>query len=53
MSPAMARPVLTPGYTVCILMQEPILDDTKTVTENVSYGRCRYFLSFLARFNEI
>jgi ATP-binding cassette ChvD family protein len=29
---------LTPGYTVGILMQEPVLDETKTVKENVEDG---------------
>ncbi|HVM13797.1 MAG TPA: energy-dependent translational throttle protein EttA [Egibacteraceae bacterium] len=29
---------LTPGYSVGILMQEPVLDDTKTVLENVQEG---------------
>ena len=43
---------LTPGYTVGILMQEPILDDTKTVIENVRMGAADIF-SKLARFNEI
>ena len=43
---------LTPGYTVGILMQEPILDDTKTVIENVRMGAADIF-GKLARFNEI
>ncbi len=43
---------LTPGYTVGILMQEPILDDTKTVIENVRMGAADIFAK-LARFNEI
>jgi ATP-binding cassette ChvD family protein len=29
---------LTPGYSVGILMQEPVLDETKTVRENVEDG---------------
>jgi ATP-binding cassette ChvD family protein len=29
---------LTPGYSVGILMQEPVLDDTRTVLENVQDG---------------
>jgi ATP-binding cassette ChvD family protein len=29
---------LTPGYSVGILMQEPVLDETKTVLENVQEG---------------
>src|SRR4028119_1853049 len=29
---------LSPGYSVGILMQEPVLDETKTVLENVQDG---------------
>src|SRR5689334_23441763 len=29
---------LSPGYSVGILMQEPLLDETKTVLENVQEG---------------
>ena len=43
---------LTPGYTVGILMQEPVLDETKTVIENVRLGAADIF-GMLARFNEI
>ncbi|QPK80576.1 energy-dependent translational throttle protein EttA [Schaalia sp. ZJ405] len=43
---------LTPGYTVGILMQEPVLDDTKTVIENVRFGAADTFAK-LQRFNEI
>ena len=43
---------LTPGYSVGILMQEPLLDDTKTVIENVRMGAADIFAK-LARFNEI
>lgn len=43
---------LTPGYTVGILMQEPVLDETKTVIENVRLGAADIF-GKLARFNEI
>lgn len=43
---------LTPGYTVGILMQEPELDETKTVVENVRMGAGEIFAK-LARFNEI
>lgn len=43
---------LSPGYTVGILMQEPELDDSKTVLENVRMGAADTF-SKLARFNEI
>lgn len=43
---------LSPGYTVGILMQEPVLDDSKTVLENVRMGAADTFAK-LARFNEI
>ena len=43
---------LTPGYTVGILMQEPPLDETKTVLENVQLGRGE-MMEKLRRFNEI
>ena len=43
---------LTPGYSVGILMQEPVLDETKTVIENVRLGAADIFAK-LARFNEI
>ena len=43
---------LSPGYTVGILMQEPELDDSKTVLENVRMGATDTFAK-LARFNEI
>ena len=43
---------LTPGYTVGILMQEPVLDESKTVIENVRLGAADIF-GKLARFNEI
>ena len=43
---------LSPGYTVGILMQEPELDDSKTVLENVRMGAADSFAK-LARFNEI
>ena len=43
---------LTPGYSVGILMQEPELDDSKTVIENVRLGAADTFTK-LARFNEI
>ena len=43
---------LTPGYSVGILMQEPVLDETKTVIENVRLGAADIF-GKLARFNEI
>ena len=34
-TPSNGDAALTPGYTVCILMQEPVLDETKNVLENV------------------
>ena len=43
---------LSPGYSVGILMQEPELDDSKTVLENVRMGAGDTFAK-LARFNEI
>ena len=43
---------LTPGYSVGILMQEPVLDESKTVIENVRLGAADTFAK-LARFNEI
>ncbi len=43
---------LSPGYTVGILMQEPELDDSKTVLENVRMGAADTFAK-LARFNEV
>ncbi|WP_026373303.1 energy-dependent translational throttle protein EttA [Agrococcus lahaulensis] len=43
---------LTPGYSVGILMQEPELDESKTVLENVqeAFG---HLTAKIARFNEI
>ncbi|RZS66094.1 ATP-binding cassette ChvD family protein [Agromyces ramosus] len=43
---------LTPGYSVGILMQEPVLDETKTVLENVQEG-VGPIKAKLDRFNEI
>lgn len=43
---------LSPGYTVGILLQEPPLDEDKTVLENVEMGR-RETIANLHRFNEI
>ncbi|GAB3125997.1 energy-dependent translational throttle protein EttA [Glaciibacter psychrotolerans] len=37
-TPSNGEAKLTPGYTVGILMQEPELDETKTVLENVQEG---------------
>uniref|UniRef100_A0A831TZF2 Energy-dependent translational throttle protein EttA n=1 Tax=Geobacter metallireducens TaxID=28232 RepID=A0A831TZF2_GEOME len=44
--------VLSPGYTVGYLEQEPHLDDTKTVREIVEEG-CRETVNLLNEFNEI
>lgn len=43
---------LTPGYSVGMLLQEPPLDETKTVLENVQDG-VRETIDQLQRFNEI
>ena len=43
---------LSPGYTVGILMQEPELDESKTVLENVEEGVAET-KAMLDRFNEI
>ena len=43
---------LSPGYSVGILMQEPPLDEDKTVLENVELGRAD-IIAKLRRFNEI
>lgn len=43
---------LTPGYSVGILMQEPELDENKTVLENVQEGLGELALK-VARFNEV
>ncbi|KRC62972.1 ABC transporter ATP-binding protein [Agromyces sp. Root81] len=43
---------LSPGYSVGILMQEPVLDETKTVLENVQEG-VGPIKAKLDRFNEI
>ena len=43
---------LSPGYSVGILMQEPSLDEDKTVLENVELGRAD-IIAKLRRFNEI
>jgi ATPase subunit of ABC transporter with duplicated ATPase domains len=36
--PSNGEAFLTPGYTVGILLQEPVLDETKNVLENVQEG---------------
>ena len=43
---------LTPGYTVGMLAQEPVLDESKTVLGNVQEGVAET-MAMLARFNEI
>ncbi len=50
--PSNGEAFLTPGYTVGILMQEPKLDDSKTVLENVQEGVAET-MGFLHRFNEV
>ena len=44
--------MLSPGYTVGMLAQEPQLDETKTVLENVQDGVADT-MAMLARFNEV
>ncbi len=51
-TPSNGEARLSPGYTVGILMQEPELDESKTVLENVQDG-VRALHDKLARFNEI
>ncbi len=43
---------LTPGFTVGMLLQEPPLDESKTVLENVQDG-AREIMDKLRRFNEV
>ncbi len=43
---------LTPGYTVGILLQEPALDETKSVLENVQLG-VKETMDLMNRFNAI
>lgn len=50
--PSNGEATLTAGYTVGILMQEPVLDESKTVLENVQEG-VGPIMAKLARFNEI
>jgi ATP-binding cassette ChvD family protein len=50
--PSNGEAKLTPGYTVGILMQEPELDESKSVLENVQEG-VGPIMAKLARFNEI
>jgi len=49
--PSNGEAKLTPGFTVGILMQEPELDETKTVLENIQEGVA--IKGKLDRFNEI
>ncbi len=51
-TPSNGEARLSPGYTVGILMQEPVLDETKTVLENVQEGVSE-IKAKIDRFNEI
>jgi len=51
-TPSNGEAKLTPGYTVGILLQEPPLDENKTVLENVQEG-VGEIKSKIDRFNEI
>jgi ATP-binding cassette ChvD family protein len=51
-TPSNGEATLSPGYSVGILMQEPVLDETKTVLENVQDG-VRGMYDKIQRFNEI
>ena len=50
--PSNGEAYLTPGYTVGILLQEPPLNESKNVLENVQEGVAD-IMNMLARFNEI
>ncbi len=50
--PSNGEAYLSPGYSVGILLQEPELDETKTVLENVQEG-VGETMAMLARFNQI
>jgi ATP-binding cassette ChvD family protein len=50
--PSNGEAYLTPGYTVGILLQEPVLDETKNVIDNVKEGVAET-VAMLARFDEI
>ena len=50
--PSNGEAYLTPGFSVGILLQEPKLDETRTVLENVQDG-VRETMDMLARFNAI
>ncbi len=51
-TPSNGEARLSPGYTVGILMQEPVLDETKTVLENVQEG-VGPIKAKVDRFNEV
>ena len=51
-TPSNGEPTLTAGYSVGILLQEPELDESKTVLENVRDG-VRETHDMVVRFNEI
>lgn len=51
-TPSNGEAKLTPGFSVGILMQEPVLDETKTVLENVQEGLGE-IKTKVDRFNEI
>ncbi|MEY5017472.1 MAG: hypothetical protein RL431_521 [Actinomycetota bacterium] len=51
-TPSNGDAMLSPGYSVGILMQEPKLDESKTVLENVQDG-VREMVDKVQRFNEI
>ena len=51
-TPSNGEAKLSPGYSVGILMQEPELDETKTVLENVQ-GAFGHLTAKIERFNEI
>ena len=51
-TPSNGEAILTPGYSVGILMQEPELDEDKTVLENVQMGVAD-IKAKVDRFNEI
>jgi ATP-binding cassette ChvD family protein len=50
--PSNGEAFLTPGYSVGILLQEPVLDETKTVLENVQEGVAET-IGLLNRFNAV
>jgi len=50
--PSNGEAFLSPGYTVGILLQEPPLNETKTVLENVQEGVAET-MALVARFNQI